>query len=120
MITNNDQFFNAMEPAQKALAVKTLTQLVSFNGDILSAKELIERSAANGSLGVSTHEEDVIKDKSRRGDFGASNEMQTEHRKKQASAGTKTVYLIAVSGLFYELGKTAYSYANFLLNQGGK
>jgi hypothetical protein len=120
MIINNNQFFNAMKPAQKALAVKTLAKLARFNGEILSAKALIERGLVNGNLGVSTQEENVIKDKSRRWDFGASNEMQEEHRKKQAAAGTKTVYIIAVDGLFYELGKTAYGYASFLLNQGAK
>ena len=66
-----------------------------------------------GGVRLTSDEEDVVKPMSRMAMFRATNEAQAAHEDRVRQAGKKTVYRI--NG--YDLGKTAFEYAKYLLGK---
>jgi len=109
-----DQFIEIknLNPMRKGLLTKQLNNPTSIKDDIKPLYLHIENMIFNGEK-TRTREENVIKDMSRRTYNNATQEQQDLHEKRQKEAGTRTVYVVGG----YDLGKTAYDYADYLIKQ---
>ena len=104
-----DGFDEGMNRLKRGQVIKALNKKISASGKIISRKALVRKLIEEGKP-TSTSEVDKIKPMSRRQDFGANQQEQDAHARKIKEAGKKTVY--SVGG--YDLGKTAYDYAEHL------
>ena len=105
-------FTDGLDGKNKALKAKVLKSQTSIDNKVKPLYVHIEDMVSNGGA-ISSYEENKIKDMSRRAYNRANQEEQDAHDKKQREAGKKTVYLVAG----YDLGKTAYDYADYLIKQ---
>jgi len=109
-------FGDNLSARDKALAIKILNKQKRFDGGaVITVKEKIKELIKNGELELKVREENKIKDMPRRSYNRATNEEQARHALKQKEAGKVKVYM--VSG--YDLGKTAYDYAEYILSKKG-
>lgn len=107
-------FLDDKAPNVKALIRERLAKQWRFDGDkVMTARERIESLWKAGELSVSTYEENKIKPMSRAQFNRATQREQDAHDKKVREGGKVTVYQVNGS----DLGKTAYDYAQHLLNQ---
>ena len=105
-------FGDSLNPMQKGKALVALNKKWRYNNKTLTSKQIIEQSFDDGSLEADSYQEDVIKDLTRTQFNRMNNEQQQAHKALKSERGQKTVY--TVNGL--TLGKTAYDYAQYLLN----
>lgn len=106
-------FLDGKTPAKKGLIRKALSKEMRINGVVSTLRNYVESSLSSGKLEISTYEEDKIKPLSRTQFNRMDNRQQEAHEKKVREGGKVTVY--EVNG--YDLGKTAYDYAQHLLSQ---
>lgn len=115
-------FFSGKDAKTKAREIKHLEKRVNFgNGKIQSYKEYIEDQFRNGDLEVNTHEENKLKGPSRVAYNRMNGRQQEEYERRIQEAGKKTVYEIRSKskGGYYDLGKIAYDYAKYLIDNNG-
>lgn len=107
--------FTADKPPRDAARIKrVLSRKFRFsNGQVLSRRQRVEALHREGTLVVDTYEEPRIKPMSRLAFFRAEAHEQDAHERRMKEAGNKTVYIVNHS----DLGKIAYDYARFLLEQ---
>lgn len=103
-------FTDGMPANRAALAHKALDKPIRVDGKAASIRAHIEAWRDGEGLRLTTFEEPKIKPMSRMRHFRATESEQRQHEERMRRAGTKTTYL--VNG--YELGKTAYDYAQHL------
>lgn len=108
-----DGFLDDAKPITKGLAVKALNKQINHKGKATTVKQLVRDKITAGEQ-TSTEQEDKIKPMSRIAYFRADNKQQSEHDRKVKEAGKKTVYYVGNT----DLGKLAYDYANYLINNG--
>lgn len=109
---NMNGFIAGDTPANKAeLIRKNLEKIISINGVVKSIQAHIDSFNAESILKIDTEEVNKIKDPSRRPYHRMDNREQASFKAKQIAAGKKNVYWVNN----YELGKTAYDYASYLL-----
>lgn len=94
-------------------AEKALNKKYNFDGKMMAVAEFVENAVANGDAKLSTIEEPKYKGASRAAWNRMDAKQQEEDAKKVKESGTKTVYTVND----HDLGKTAYDYAKFLLEQ---
>lgn len=94
-------------------AEKALNKKYNFDGKVMTVAEFVENAVANGDAKLSTIEEPKYKGASRAAWNRMDAKQQEEDAKKVKESGTKTVYTVND----HDLGKTAYDYAKFLLEQ---
>lgn len=97
------------------LAKKVLQKQISFNGEVMTRAQYIEKKHAAGELNIETEQQDKIKAMSRRAFNRASQQEQDAHAKRVADGGKKTVYYVND----YDMGALAYAYAAHLLGEAG-
>lgn len=102
-------FGKDLDRMRKGKVVKTLNGKRNFDGKIMTIKEKIKELVDNNAE-IFTREEDVIQPMSRRQYNNATQQEQDAHERRMKEAGKKTVYYVGG----YNLGKTAYDYANHL------
>ena len=115
-------FFSGKDAKTKAREINHLEKRVNFgNGKIQSYKEYIEEQFKNGDLEIGTHEENKLKGPSRRAYNRMDGRQQEEYERRIQAAGKKTVYEIKSKskGGYYDLGKIAYDYAKYLIDNNG-
>ena len=95
-------------------AEKSLNKKYKFDGEAMSVAEFVERHANDDTLALSTSEVNKYKGASRSAWNRMSEAEQKADEERVKNSGTKTVYM--VNG--YDLGKTAYEYAQHLIKKG--
>lgn len=95
-------------------AEKALNKKYKFDGEAMSVAEFVERHANDETLALSTSEVNKYKGASRSAWNRMSEAEQKADEERVKNSGTKTVYM--VNG--YDLGKTAYEYAQHLIKKG--
>lgn len=110
-----DGFDAAMNPMQRGKALAVLNKAFLFDGKAMMRKEKIRELIAAGEA-TETMEVDAIKPWTNRQWNRATGEQQRAHNRKVAAAGKKTLYFVGD----YDMGKTGYDYANFLMSKAEK
>lgn len=106
-----DGFTEGMTALQQGRVRKDLDAQIRIDGVVNTKRGHIKNMLKSGELKTSTIEEPKIKPMSRARFNRATAAEQRDHERRMAEAGNKTTYLVND----YELGKTAYDYANHLL-----
>lgn len=108
---NIDGFGSEQTPMQLGRTIAALNKAVQVDGKPTTIKAVVKKLVESGEL-TSTELHDVIKPMTRLQSFRANQQEQDAHEKKIKDAGKKTVYYVGD----YNLGKTAYDYAQYLIN----
>ena len=110
-----DGFRDDDKPNVRALAIKTLNSNVNYNNQITTIKDVVRNLVANGGK-TSTEEVNRVNNMTRTQYNRADAKQQAEHERRVKEGGKKTVYYVDN----HDLGKTAYDYANFLIEKGSE
>lgn len=92
-------------------AEKALSKRINIEGEVMTVAEFVEKQHQSGSLVPSISEEPKYKGVSKRAWNRMDAAQQAAEEERVKNGGTKSVY--RVNG--YELGKTAYDYAQYLM-----
>lgn len=111
-------FLDGKPENTKSLIRKALSKQYNFTdgSGVMTVRERIEKFNDNGTLKISTLEENKIKPMSKMQFHRADQKQQDAHEARVKEAGKKTTYLVNES----ELGKIGYDYAEHLLSQKSK
>lgn len=111
-------FLDGKPENTKSLIRKALSKQYNFTdgGGVMTVRERIEKFNDNGTLKISTLEENKIKPMSKMQFHRADQKQQDAHEARVKEAGKKTTYLVNES----ELGKIGYDYAEYLIAQKSK
>lgn len=112
---NLDGFGENLDKMRLGKVEATLSKEVLMNGKVTTLRDAVRTLVSGGAI-TSTDQVDVIKDMTRAQFNRADQRTQDEHARKQREAGKKTEYYVGD----YELGKTAYDYANHLIELDAK
>lgn len=92
-------------------AEKALSKRINIEGEVMTVAEFVEKQHQSGSLVPSISEEPKYKGVSKRAWNRMDAAQQAAEEERVKNGGTKSVYRL--NG--YELGKTAYDYAQYLM-----
>lgn len=105
-------FLDGKPAMQQGKIRKNLSTQIRFSdAGILTKRQRIENLWESGNLETDTFQENKVKPMTSRQIMRSDNAQQAAHEKRVKEAGKKTTYLVNGS----DLGKVAYDYANFLL-----
>lgn len=99
-------------PMQRARRVALLSNMVRYNGEVMTSKQLVEKLVDSGAK-TGTFEEDKIKPMSRRAFNRADGREQAAHAAKVKAGGKVTRYQIGDT----VVSKTEFDYANHLIGK---
>lgn len=88
-------FTNNMKPLQKAKVEKHLNSLISYNDTVLSVKDWIFQLLQNG--------------------YAPKLEENYSYYSRKKEGYTKPLYMLDKDGSFYEISKTSYKFAKYLI-----
>ena len=94
-------------------ARESLKKLVKYKDQAVTIKEAVEQLVEAGEL-ATTEQHDKVKPMTRTQFNRATQKEQDAHEKRVKEAGKKTVYYVGD----FDLGKTAYDYAQYLIEKG--
>ncbi len=109
---NIDGFADGLSPMQKGKVISILNKQMRFNGTIMAIKDKVKEMIIEG-VELHTAQENVIKNMTRTQWNRADQKQQDLHEKRMRESGKKTVYYVGN----YDLGETAYSYAQYLVKE---
>jgi hypothetical protein len=108
-----DGFGSELSPMHLAKAVEALNKAVQVDGKPTTIKAQVKKLVEAGEL-ATTEQHDKIKPMTRTQFNRATQKEQDAHDNRVKEAGKKTVYYVGD----FDLGKTAYDYAQYLIEKG--
>lgn len=108
-----DGFGAELTPMHRAKAAEALNKAIQVEGQPTTIKAQVKKLVEAGEL-ATTEQHDKVKPMTRTQFNRATQKEQDAHEKRVKEAGKKTVYYVGD----FDLGKTAYDYAQYLIGKG--
>jgi len=112
---NVDGFDKDMPKMRRGQVIKALNKMFNFDGKLMTKKEKV-RELVNDNAKISVEEVDKIQPMTRLASNRANQREQDAHEQRIKDSGKKKIYYVGG----YDLGKTAYDYANHLMENKTK
>jgi len=109
---NVDGFDKDMPKMRRGQVIKALNKMFNFDGKLMTRKEKV-RELVNDNAKISVEEVDKIQPMTRLASNRANQREQDAHEQRIKDSGKKKIYYVGG----YDLGKTAYDYANHLMEK---